>query len=123
VLLPERVIRLPLLNILRSAQHGLKNHLPGDFFYRQVESKHRISQVVEHAHEDDVIELPRDRIQLVDGAFSEIDIQIQSLCREPRLVQVALININSQNVRCSAPFHLNGIEAAVTANVEDCCAI
>ena len=75
--------------------------------------------MVEHAHEDYVIELSGDGIQLVNRALAKVDIEPQCIGREARLVQIAIIHIDSEDVVSTPAFHLDRIEPAIAADIEN----
>src|SRR6516225_9961237 len=49
----------------------------------------------------------------------ELDIQIEGAGGKARLIQVAVVDIEAEDPPRSAPLGLNGIEAAIAADVED----
>ena len=75
--------------------------------------------MVEHAHEDYVIELSGDGIQLVNRALAKVDVEPQCIGREARLVQIAIIHIDSEDVVSTPAFHLDRIEPAIAADIEN----
>src|SRR5439155_25941401 len=73
------------------------------------------------SHEQNVIELSRNFLHVVHRALFELDFQVQSLRREARLTEIAIVHINAQHPPRPALLHLDGIEPAITPNVENCC--
>src|SRR5262249_1037800 len=82
---PERVIGVPVLNIGRAPDHGLKNQLAGDLFYELIESKQGITQVIENTHKQHVVELAGQLVDSIDRALAQSDVEAQCLGGKTRL--------------------------------------
>ena len=78
-----------------------------------------MAQVVEHAHEEDHIELLPQLGHVVDRELPKLDLETRDFRRQPRLREIAWIKIDPHHAVGSAPFHLQRVEARVAADIED----
>src|SRR5205814_1234338 len=87
-------------------------------FFQCVE---RVAEVVEHAHEQYVVELfsMYGLDDLIDVGLFEFDVEAELVSGEGGLAQVDRIVVDAEDSVGAAPFHLEGIEAAVAADIED----
>ena len=58
--------------------------------------------MVKHAEEQNVVKLSGDLIHIVDRAFLKFDFQAESLGSKASLIQIALIDVHSEDPACSA---------------------
>ena len=79
-----------------------------------------MAQVVQHAHEDDEVELlaADEAIDVVDVALHELHVEPELLAGEARLAQIDRVVVDAQHARGAAALHFERIEAAVAADVE-----
>src|SRR4051812_47212089 len=75
-------------------------------------------QVVEHAHEQDQIELFTEFSHPIHVKFTEFNICLCDLSRESGLRQISGIGVDTHYARSAAPFHFERVEPPVAANVE-----
>ena len=75
--------------------------------------------MIKDTHEQYVIKLSGQSVHVINRTLLDIQVDAQGLGGKPRLIQIAVIDINSQHPAGSASLHLDGIEAAVAANVEN----
>ncbi len=105
--LPEIIIRPNLGHLCGSALHRLINEQVGsDVLVDQVEREQGMAQVVEHAEEEDDIELLAESSNVVDGELAILDVEIQHLGREPCLGEVIGVGVDADHTRC--PSSLGG---------------
>ena len=88
------------------------------FFTTWSSAIQRISQVIEHAHEEDVVELPDNVLNFVHRALLELHLKIECAGGEACLLQIALVDIDSQHSLRAAPLHFDGIKTPVAADIE-----
>ena len=84
--IPERVILLPLLHIPGATHHGLENQFATHLLNQFVEGVKWVAQVVEHAHEQDVIKLTGNLVRLVHRTLLEFNLSVERLGGELRLL-------------------------------------
>ena len=58
-------------------------------------------------------------IELVDRALAEIDIATQGLRGETGLIEITLVDVDAEDIICAAALHFDGIETAVTPDIEN----
>jgi spore maturation protein CgeB len=121
VALGERIVRLKLSRIPATALHGLEQEPPPDQGRHLLERVQRMAKVVEHTHKDDNVELlaANQAIDVVDVALHELDVQAELVAGKARLGQIARVVIDPQHAGCAAALHLERVEPAVAADVED----
>src|SRR5690348_17140646 len=78
-----------------------------------------MAKVIEHAHEQDDVETLADRADVIHREWTKFDIETGNARGKARLIEITLVAIDAQHPRGTASLHLDGIEAAVAANVED----
>jgi hypothetical protein len=88
-------------------------------FVDEVEREERVAEVVEHAHEDDEVEALPEAGDVVDVEAAELDVEAGGLGGEAGLGEVALVAVHPEDAGGAAALHLEGVEAAVAADVED----
>src|ERR1019366_7412634 len=98
--------------------HGLKDQLAADLGDYLVQRIERIAKVIEHPHEDDEIKLSRNLVHLVDAALFQLDLQPQGARSQAGLLQIAVADIDAEHPAGSSLLHLQGVEAAVAADVQ-----
>src|SRR5216683_1614078 len=78
-------------------------------------------QVVEHAHEDDKVEsLPTNQaVDVVHVALNEVDLQAELGTCEACLTQIGIVVVDPEHSARAAALHLERVEAAIAADVED----
>src|SRR5579884_1393392 len=103
--IPEVIVLLPLPRRFRAADHGLEQQFPPNLLHYLVEGKQGITQVIEHAHEQNEVELPWHSVHVIHRALLKLDLQVQGLGREARLVQVPVIDVDAHDSRRAPPFH------------------
>jgi hypothetical protein len=84
----------------------------------QVQGQQRMAQVVEHAHEQHEVEALAELGDVVDRQLAELDVGALHLGGEAGLLQVAVVEIDTQHAVGAATFHLDGVEAAVAADIQ-----
>src|SRR5207237_2267250 len=91
-----------------TALHRLKEqpstYQAGDLF----EGVERVTQVIQHTHEDHVVELLTgdDLVDVVHITLGELDSQAEFFPREARLLQIDRIVVDAEHPRRPATFHL-----------------
>ena len=83
-----------------------------------------MTQVIQDAHEHDIIELltPDGPLDVVYVALQEFDIQLELVAGERCLSQVHRIVIDADDALGAAALQLERIKAAVAANIQHCLA-
>src|SRR6185437_5015828 len=76
--------------------------------------------MIEHAHEDDPIELLAELAYFIDGEPVKFNVRAHHLGREPRLREIALVVVDRDYAVGAAPLHFERIEAGVAADIEHC---
>src|SRR6266704_3633054 len=83
--IPEGVIFVPQADLLRAANHGLEDKSLADLLNNFVESKKGIAQVIKQSHEQDVVELTRYLVHVINRTLLKINFQVKRLRRETGL--------------------------------------
>ena len=118
ILVPEVVVLVPLAHLLGAANHGLKEQPAAHLLDHFVQGIKRIAQVVEDAHEDHVVELAGKLVDVVHRALLELDLQPQGRGGKAGLIEITVVNVHAEHPSGAALLHLDGIEAAVAADIE-----
>src|SRR4051812_19688657 len=120
IALPEVIIRLHLSCRRTAAKHRLKHeHVAADELVKHVERKQWMAQVIEHTHEQDDIEHLPKRRKVVHRHLAELDVESGDLSGKARLRQVSRVAVDADHLRRSTTFHLDRVEPAVAADVEN----
>src|SRR5688572_24668575 len=85
----------------------------------EIQRKKRMPEVVKHAHENHEVELLTQRADLVNRQFSKLNIGLEHFCREPRLVQILVVEIHRNHAFGSPTFHFERVEAGIAANIQN----
>src|SRR5690606_3071399 len=87
-------------------------------FTHEIERQQGMTQMVEHTQEQDDVEAS-ERADIVDGKLAELDLRISEISGEACLRKIFVVEIDAENPRRTAPFHLDGVKAGVAANVQN----
>ena len=85
----------------------------------EVQREQRVPQVVEHAHEQHDVEALVEPTDLEHRQLAQLDVDAADLGGEAGLREVALVAVDAEHALGATALHLDGIEAAVAADVED----
>src|SRR4051812_13636486 len=107
--IPERIVVGDAGHVVAAALHALENHhVAHDRVVQDVESEERMAEVVQHAHENDDIELLAEFADVVDIHLAELDIAVANHARgETPLLEVNLVAIDRHHARGTALLHLD----------------
>src|SRR5579864_673881 len=94
---PEMIILPQLRAGEGAANHCLEYQTSSDLLNDLVKREQGIAQMVKNSHKQDEIELPRNCIHVIDGAFGKFDVQLQHLRGKARLLQVTVVHIDAKN--------------------------
>ena len=84
----------------------------------QVEGQERMAQMIENAQKQDDVEPLADAAHVVNRELTELDLDPGDLGGEGGLGQIVGIGIDGHDPLGAAALHLDGVEAAVAADVE-----
>src|SRR5260370_8224550 len=115
----EGIVVVELGTRERGANHRLEHQSPTNFLDDFVERKERVAQVIEHTHEQHVIELAGNLIYVIYRTLGKLNLHAQDLSGEPGLAQVTVIHIHSENPSGSAFLKFQTIEAGITAYIQN----
>src|SRR3954452_4505396 len=89
--IPERIVVGDTGHVVAAALHALENHhVAHDRVVQDVEGEQRMAEVVEHAHENDDIELLAEFADVVHIHFPELDVAVADHARG----KAALLEVN-----------------------------
>src|SRR5205085_1225088 len=118
--IPERIVVRDAGHVAAAALHALKNHhVTHHRVVQDVEREQRVAEVIEHAHEDDHVELLAEFADIVDIHFAELDVVVaDDAGGEAALFEIRLIAVDGYDARGAALLHLDRVEAGVAADIE-----
>src|SRR5262249_5756152 len=102
----------------RAANHSLENQTAFDLLDHFVQRIQGIAQVVEDSHEQNVVKLSGNGINIIDGTLGKFDLQSKHLRGKAGLLEIAIIHVKSQHPAGAPLLERNGMEAAVTADIQ-----
>ena len=84
----------------------------------QVEGQERMAQMIENAQEQDEVEPLAEAAHVENRELTELDLDPGDLGGEGGLGQIVGIGIDGHDPLGAAALHLDGVEAAIAADVE-----
>lgn len=97
--------------------------VPNHMLEQEIERQKRVAQVIEHAHENDEIELLLQPPHLIDRHLMELDVEARVFGCEACLAQIMRIGIDADDPACIAPLHFQRVEAGIAADIENAAAL
>lgn len=115
----ESVVFPQPLDVAAAPLHGLEQQqVAHGVLPEEIERKQRVTQVVQHAHQQDDIEPLSEFGDVIDGQLSKLDVHRADLGREAGLREIAVTGVESDNLSRPAPLHLDRVEAGVATDIE-----
>src|SRR5204862_4695343 len=78
-----------------------------------------MAQVIEHAHEEDEIELFAELRDIVNGELAKLDVCAEHFGGEAGLSEISLVEIDADDTVSSAAFHFDGVVTGVATDVQN----
>src|SRR5919198_2179434 len=117
---PKRVIGCHRYHLVAATLHRLEHQqVPSHVLMNQVEGQQGMTQVVQDAHEQHEIEGFTELGHVVYRELMQFELHPADLGRKARLRQIQGLAINPYHACSATPFHLNSVEPAIAANIED----
>src|SRR5690606_35541891 len=85
----------------------------------EIERQERMTQVIEHAHEDHDVKALGKRAHVVDGKLAKLDVHLGDFRRKSGLRQISIVEVEAENALRTPPLHLDRVEAGIAPDVEN----
>ena len=118
-LVPEVIVVLQLGTAQRTTNHGLKDEVAFYLLDDFIQRKQGIAQVIEDAHEEDVIKLTRNLVHVVNRALGKLDIKGERFRNKAGLGQVAIIYIDPEYAASAMLLKLNRVKSGVATHIQN----